>query len=155
MTKDNNDNNNDNKDIDNMCNNFNIRNFLHCKNMSEEEISRCKFWITANRIIRETGRHNFERAKIPVTYSWNLNMLENWLKDYHDKDLINYLRYSWPLNAQNTEENTNIPKNQTGAIMNETEVDKYIETELKHGTIIGPFKRNPFGKVACFSPINT
>ena len=92
-----------------MSHNFNIRNFLDCENMTEEEINRCEFWIMANRIVCETGKANYLEAKIPVNNTWDLNLLEKWLEGYHDNMLINYLRYGWPLNVSGTEENTNIP----------------------------------------------
>ena len=142
-------------EITNMDDNFNIRDFLDCSSMTEEEISRCEFWVSANRIVRESGRFNFEKEKIPVNNTWNLDIFEKWLEGYHDKQLIQYLKFGWPLNAINTEENLTIPENQAGALNNEREIDAYIAKELKYGAIIGPFNRNPFGRFARFSPIDT
>ena len=47
---------------------FNIRDFLDVNNMTEEEINRCEFWTTANRIVRESGKYNFEETQIQVNF---------------------------------------------------------------------------------------
>ena len=94
--------------------------------MSESEIDRCEFWVSANRRVRESGMPNCQGEKIEVNFDWDLNTLEQWLDEYHDKELINYLRYGWPLNAHNTEINTTIPKNQAGVKNFQEEVNKYL-----------------------------
>ena len=141
--------------IDNMSDEFNIRDFLCTEQMSEQEIDRCEFWTTANRIVRESGVHNFEGPKIKVNYDWNLDKLDEWLEGYHDRDIIKYLKYGWPLNASETAENMSVPPNQKGARDNPEKIRAYLKKELEAGSIIGPFKRNPFGKFARFSPLDT
>ena len=123
--------------------------------MSQEEIDRCEFWVTANRITWETGVPNFAKAKIQVNTSWNFKKLEEWLQLYEDKELINYLRYGWPLNAINTTEDNSVLVNQKGARENPEDIRRFLKKELEEGAIIGPFKKNPFGKVARFSPLDT
>ena len=55
-------------------------------------------------MVKQSGKHNFEEMKITVNYSWDLNKLQEWLgEDYHDKEVISYLRFGWPLNAKETE----------------------------------------------------
>ena len=58
---------------------------------------------------------NFEEAKITVNSTWDLDTMEGWLEGYHDKEIVKYLRYRWPLNATNTEINNEVPRNQKGA----------------------------------------
>ena len=59
------------------------------------------------------------------------------------------------MNAQHTAIQEEIPNNQKGARNNVTMLKKYIEEERKKGTVIGPFIRNPFGKDARISPLDT
>ena len=108
-----------------------------------------------NRIVRETGEWNQNKARIKVNDNWNLDKLEEWLSEYEDKKVIEYLKYGWPLNSENTTTLEEIPDNQKGARMNTEQVNKYIQDELKNGSIIGPFLKNPFGGVARFSPLDT
>ena len=123
--------------------------------MSEEEIERCEFWVNANRIVHETGVSNHKSARIQVNYEWNLDKLDEWLNDYEDRELLQYLRYGWPLNAKDMEINQSRPINQAGACENAEKVWEYLASELKNGSIIGPFTKNPFGKHARFSPLDT
>ena len=137
----------------NLENGFNIRDYLDVNNMTESEIDRCEFWVTANRIVRESGQHNFQHEKIEVNTNWDLGKLEEWLTDYHDNKVVSFLKYGWPLNTVDTEIDEQIPNNQKGAQQNAEQVQEYLDSELKNGSIIGPFVKNPFGKFARFSPL--
>ena len=77
------------------------------------------------------------------------------MKDYHDKKLIQFLRFEWPLNAYETDTNETVPINQKGAHAHPMEIREYLQKEIEADSIIGPFNRNPFGKVARFSPLDT
>ena len=134
---------------------FNIRNFLDTEVMTEKEIDRCEFWVTANRIVRESGKENWEGAKIQVNNTWDLEKFEQWLEGYEDQRVIDYLRYGWPLNASDTHQDATIPRNQAGARQHPDKIRAYLQKELDEGSIIGPFKKNPFGKFARFSPLDT
>ena len=134
---------------------FNIREFLDTSNMSEDEIDRCEFWVTANQITRQSGKHNYLGEKIQVNYDWNFRYLENELKDYKDKEVINFFKYSWPLNEQNMQILSEQPVNQKGAQSNPQQLKSYLTKERNSGSIIGPFTKNPFGRRAGFSPLDT
>ena len=134
---------------------FNIRDFLDTKNMSAEEIDRCEFWVNANRLVRESEVHNYKKERIPVNTNWNLEVLEEMLCNYEDKEVLEFIKFGWPLNADNMTINSEKPKNQAGANAHPTEIDQYIKTELEYGAIIGPFDKNPFGPEARFLPIDT
>ena len=49
------------------------------------------FGFTANRIVRSTGRSNYEQAKIEVNQEWNLELFEEWLQNYQDREVIKFL----------------------------------------------------------------
>ena len=122
---------------------------------TQEQINRAQFWVNAHYKVKATGEPNFKKAKIKVNSNWKIDEMNELLSDYHDKDIMKYITYGWPLNAKDTAINEEVPENQTGAKNNSEEIDKYIEKELAYGSIIGPFKKNPFGKSARFSPIDT
>ena len=65
------------------------------------------------------------------------------------------MKYGWPLNAYDTAVNTQVPPNQQGARDHPDEIRTYLQKELQQGAIIGPFLKNPFGKNATFSPLDT
>ena len=133
---------------------FNIREYL-IEAMSEEEIDRCEFWVMANRNFRLSDKHNFEFEQILVNEQYNFEYLEAELEDYPFPQVIEFLKYGWPLNASNTQEDMSLPTNQRGAQQHSEFLEKYIKNELRAGSAIGPFVCNPFGRKARFSPINT
>ena len=110
-----------------MSDNFNIRDFLDTEVMMEEEMDRCEFWCTTNRMVRESGVSNWKECRIQVNDTWDLNTFEDWLNNYHNKKVIEYLRFGWPLNARNTAQSSEVPKNQAGARANPKEVRAYLE----------------------------
>ena len=137
-----------------MSNNFNVREFLDITDMTDSEVDQCKFWCTANRLVRQSGVSNWKSCRIQVNDTWDLNTLDTWLQDYHDHKIMQYLRFGWPLNAKNTACNAEVPKNQAGARSNPNEVCSYLKKEREAGSVIGPFTRNPLGKEAQFSPLD-
>ena len=82
--------------------------------MSEAEIDRCEFWLTANRLVRESRKENYAGCKIPVNSDWDLDLLQDWLQGYHDQKVIDYLRFGWPLNNAETAINDSIPPTRWG-----------------------------------------
>ena len=77
------------------------------------------------------------------------------MEGYHDKEIVNYLRFGWPLNTEGAERQDTIPANQNGAQCNKEELRKYIKAEIQSGSVIGPFFKNPFGRYARISPLDT
>lgn len=80
--------------------------------------------------------------------------MEVLLKDYHDQELIKYLRFGWPVGCLDPGTQT-IPKNHKGAEQNKEEIVAYLHKQSQAGTLIGPFAVNPFGERARFSALNT
>ena len=135
--------------------NFNIRDFLDTQAMTKAEIDQCEFWISAHRRVKMSGKHNFQGEQILVNNKWNFAYLEDNLSEYKDKQVLDFFKYGWPLNASNTEILQTYPRNQAGARQNPDKLNAYLEQELKNGSIIGPFTENPFGREAKFSPLDT
>ena len=134
---------------------FNVRDYIDTKNMTEEQINKCEFWVTANARVRTSGKANYEQEKIQVNDKWNFQYLERKLDTYEDKEVIKFFRYGWPLNARETKEQEGLPDNQKGAKNNKEQVRRYLDKELKRGSIIGPFFKNPFGRKVRISPLDT
>ena len=68
--------------------------------MTEQEIDRCEFWVNANRLVRESGKPNYEGERIRVNFEWNLDLFHEMAARFHDQDLLQFLTYGWPLNAK-------------------------------------------------------
>ena len=83
--------------------------------MTEEQINYCEFWVSANRETRKSEQPNYKSSKIVVNNSWNFSYLREHLKDYHDREVLKFFEFGWPLNETNTELQSKIPPNQAGA----------------------------------------
>ena len=134
---------------------FNVRNYLNTEKMTEKQVDRCEFWVSAHRKVKQSGKCNFQGERIVVNDRLNFEYMEEKLENYPDIEVINYLKYGWPLNDQNTEINEEIPPNQKGVHAHHNEVCEYLYRELENGSVIGPFHTNLFGDESCFSPLDT
>ena len=123
--------------------------------MTEDKIEFCEFWVSANRVVRSTGKPNFAEAKVQVNYKWDFDYLEEELKEYKDKEVLKFFKYGWELNATDTEEQGEVLRNQAGARINKEKVHNYLKGQHAARSILGPFKTNPLGKFACFLPLDT
>ena len=103
------------------------------------------------------GFPNVHGAKIPVQSDWKLDAFEKLLGNYHDKEIIDYLRYGWPANRLPGIKNPTINKvNHASATQHPDFVDKFIDKEVKVGVLMGPFEEIPFtGDRVGVSPLST
>ena len=79
------------------------------------------------------------------------------LSDYRDFQVCDLLEFGFPLGCsediRNLKSNTRI-KNHKGAREFPSEIKSYLESELCKGTVLGPFKENPFQTQLLLSPLN-
>lgn len=94
--------------------------------------------------------------RIPVFTKWNLKLFGQLLHDYHDQELLEWLKFGWPLGrAQQDAPVGWAHQNHMSARHNPSAVSKYIEKEIGYGTTIGPFPYPPFGPPVGKCPIST
>lgn len=93
--------------------------------------------------------------KILVHTAWNLSLFSQLLEGYRDKDIIEWLKYGWPLGLVDRTQPSWATKNHPSAILNPQAVDRYIQKELEYRTTIGPFRAPPFDSPVGKSPIST
>ena len=106
-------------------------------------------------VVSSSGSCNAHGLKIPVPCFWNLDKLESMLSNYHNKEALEFLKYGWPISHDGRRYNTEKLKNWQGAVLNKSAVHTYLENEIKHRSVIGPFQNNPFIQEAGISPLNT
>ena len=101
-----------------------------------------------------SGLYNFQGLKIKLPIFWNIQVLEKLLHNYKDKEIIQFLKYGWPISHDSRRYNTEKIKNWKGALINKTAVKAYLENELKYKSVVGPFKSNPFNQPIGILPLN-
>lgn len=106
-------------------------------------------------IIKESGLPNFMKAKIPVSSGLNVDQWESALQCYHDKHLCMYLRYGWPVGYLHSKPPVAIHVNHNSALEFPEHVSKFIDVELSHHALLGPFSQPPFQPWNRLSPLMT
>ena len=90
-------------------------------------------------VIASTGVPNYAQARIPLTSGLNIQEWEKELVDYHDKMLLQYLKFGFPLSLSNPISlNNPSTKNHHSALQYPMAVNNYLQKELSLGAIIGP-----------------
>ena len=94
-------------------------------------------------------------SKIPVHTALKINMWEDILLDYHDKMVVEFLKYGWQINYSASQSPHSTMCNHPSALAFPYCIRHYIETELSFGAIAGPFSTNPLHKPLLCSPLQT
>ena len=106
--------------------------------------------------VKEKGYPNAWNAQIPVKSSWNLEMFESLLVNYTEMDVIQWLRYGWPVSRPpNWPDPQPVMKNHKGATDFPDDMERYIRKELEKGAIAGPYDQVPFKSRVGISPLST
>lgn len=92
-------------------------------------------------------------AKITLSSGLNLERWEHHLRDYYDKEVCAYLRFGWPLGFSGNKPPVSVDHNHPSGDNYEKHVQQFIQTELAHKAIVGPFKGEPFQPWMRISPI--
>ena len=94
-------------------------------------------------------------AKIPVYTALKINRWEDLLLDYHDKIVVDVLKYCWPINYRASQSPHSTMCNHPSALAFPDHVRHYIQTELSFGAIAAPFSTNPLHNPSVCSPLQT
>ena len=100
--------------------------------------------LQAHQIIRHTGVPNFLNARIPVATQLNPDSWAKHLTSYWDQQLVDLIRFGFPLDFDRNFKLLSSCQNHASAIEHVEHVDAYIADELKYGAMYGPFYHLPF-----------
>ena len=102
-----------------------------------------------------TGLPNFLVARRPLPSGLNINNWRKSLPSYHDKQIVDFLEFGWPVGYTSSKLPIPTYSNHKELLDYSTHINNYIETELFHEALLGPFKISPFTPWANYSPIMT
>ena len=90
------------------------------------------------------GLPNHLAVRIPMPSRLVIANWREYLHDYHDKQLIEYLEFGWPNDF--TGENPPLPSiaNHCKDPAHMKLVERYVEREVAYGALLGPFNVPPF-----------
>ena len=82
--------------------------------------------------------------------------MEPLLHDYHDKEIVDWLRYGWPTGRLPTlAAPSQCTKNHKGVVEHPQQLQKYITKEQSYGAVMGPYNKIPFSTEMGISPLST
>ena len=108
-----------------------------------------------NRVMQE-GYPNAWGIRIELNPRWNLELLDSLLGGYHDREVVTWLRYSWPISRPpNWPDPEPTFSNHDTAKQYPTDMNKYIAKQKRIGAVAGPFNHPPFHARLGVSPLST
>ena len=93
--------------------------------------------------VRESCLPNYMGIRVPVTTNLNIANWRSFLVDYWDDQLVDLLEFGFPLDFDRSLKLLSVKDNHKSAIDYEEHVNHYLQEELDHGAILGPFKNKP------------
>ena len=110
--------------------------------------------VELHRLVENSGKHNFEAVRIPIHSELQINKWEEYLFDYYDNRVVEFLKYGWPLNFDSEISPVSDLRNHKGAREFSSFICDYLKKETQLGRIAGPFTSPPLERLF-ISPLNT
>ena len=103
--------------------------------------------------VRNSNIPNYLGARLPVPSQINCDAWDQALVGYHDSQIALFLRYGWPgsYTAPLPPKSTTV--NHPSALAYMSEVDRFLEKEVRLGAMLGPFDSPPFVEWNQTSPL--
>ena len=105
--------------------------------------------------VRKTALPNYMEARIPIPSGLNIPAWRELLAGYHDNTIVDYLEFGWPADYTGHTPPTATSGNHKEDPAHTTALNNYVDTELKHGALLGPFDAPPFTPWFQTSPMMT
>ena len=110
--------------------------------------------LQAHELVKATGKPNYLQARIPIKSQLNVEQWEKALVGYWDKQLLDLLKYGFPLDFNRSCELGQYTGNHSSAIDFPKDIEAYLQEELSYGALLGPFETHPIKGGHC-SPFMT
>ena len=95
----------------------------------------------------QTDQYNFQKARVRVPSGLNIPAWESYLKDYDDREIVDYLKFGWPISFNRSHPLVATQKPHPSGRDHPVSVNHYIKTELGHEALLGPFDGIPIHKL--------
>ena len=110
--------------------------------------------IECHRKVKASGNMNFPKCRIPVKSQLNTEEWEAQLQGYWDVQLLQLLKFGFPLDFNRGSVLKHDNKNHTSVLNFPADVKAYLAEELRYGAILGPYVQSPIPDCH-FSPFMT
>ena len=106
-------------------------------------------------MVKESGRHNFEGCRIPISTAIRYDRLKEALGDDvtpKEAMVLSLLEYGMPIGCTSTYGIKKKQRNHFSALSFKDEVSEYFEKGLQAQELVGPFEISPIPEL-CYSPL--
>ena len=95
-------------------------------------------------LILASGLPNYKSVRVPLPSGFDWEYIELQIQDYHDKVILDYIKFGFPLSI-NLDRliKSNAEDNHSSAKAYPREVTQFIQEELSHDALFGPFDQIP------------
>ncbi len=104
-----------------------------------------EFDIQVHEAVVASGVPNYKGCRIPLRTKLNISYLKEQLLEFRNAVVAELLEFDFPIEVNGKLPVSNPCRNDTGALDYSSSIDKYVEKELKYGSVMGPFKTPPSG----------
>ena len=123
-------------------------------NKNWEENGQVHSPIEAYNVVKSSGFYNFQQTRLLVDNQLNPAAWEAHLTDYWDWQLVQYIKFGFPLDVKPEANLSCDLSNHKSATLFPSHVDTYLQEEKGFKAIFGPFSEKPFKTLHC-SPFIT
>ena len=116
-------------------------------------------YLNVARTIKQSGLPNYKQVRIPLNSGLCIDSWKEYLRQYKDQKLVQYLQFGYPLSISHPELLSNQSvTNHFSALQYREAVSLFLAKERSHGAILGPienFDQHSSNKFVHCSPILT
>ena len=112
-------------------------------------------WVRKIVMVHDSQLPNKDGCRIQVNHTWNFDLLQQLLLGYHDQQIVELLKFGFPIDRNMDVALELFTINHKGATQFESAIDDYIQKELELGAMIGLFDNIPFRCPVAISPLSS
>ena len=113
------------------------------------------FMVQAHELIKSSGLPNYMGCRIKIPSRFHIDYLERELRDYEDKEVLEFLKFGYPLGIVGQVAGRGVVSNHRSAVDHPEQMSKYVEEEVSDRAVIGGFATIPFSSDVVFSPLGS
>ena len=102
--------------------------------------------------VADSGVYNFQSARVRVPSGLNIEAWRSYLEDYEDKQIVDFLEFGWPVSFNRSCPLVSTCEPHSSGREYPESIQFYIDTELGHKALLGPFEGKPVEPFHC-SPL--
>ena len=114
-------------------------------------------YVSLHERVRASGFPNYVSCRLSVPSRLNIPLWRQYLHDYHDARICDFLEYGWPVGYDYSTQGFPVSqlRNHQGALLFPDAIDSYLQNEICRNAVLGPFETNPFSCSVALSPLNS